>query len=119
MVEVCVWKADLTTFEVDAVVNAANGQLQHAGGLAQALIKAGGPQIQNECNQHITKYGPLKTGDALATNAGNLNCKKIIHAVGPDLPSKPTPAMVSTAKKKAEANSTLYFENSRPTQCML
>ena len=72
--EVCVWKADLTTFGVDAVVNAANVELKHSGGLAHALSKAGGPQIQNECNQHISDFGPLKTGETIVTNAGNLNC---------------------------------------------
>ena len=92
--------ADFTTFGVDAVVNAANVELKHSGGLAQALNKAWGPQIQNECNQHITEFGPLKTGKTIVTNAGNLNCTKIIHAVGPPLPHKPNNAVVSTAKRK-------------------
>lgn len=98
--KVCVWKADLTNFKVDAVVNAANVNLQHNGGLAHALCQAGGPQINEECKKLISLSGPLKTGDAVVTNAGNLPCKKVIHAVGPSLPPKPTEAMVSSAEKK-------------------
>lgn len=82
---VSVWKADLTSFSVDAVVNAANEQLQHAGGLALALSKAGGPQIQKESDGYIEKHGVLKTGNAAIMDAWSLPCKKIIHAVGPQL----------------------------------
>lgn len=60
--EVCVWKADLTAFVVDAVVNAANEDLRHKGGLAPALSKAGGPRIQAESDLHIRKFGKLKNG---------------------------------------------------------
>lgn len=84
-IEVSVWKADLTTLKVDAVVNAANSHLQHAGGLAYALCEAGGPQIQKESDIHITTHGALKTGDAVITTSGSLPCKVIIHAVGPHL----------------------------------
>lgn len=98
--EVCVWRADLTTFPAGAVVNGANVRLKHFGGVALALSKAGGPDIQNESNKYIAKFGHLKTGEAIFTNAGNLPCKKIIHAVGPRLPPKPTSAMVSAAVKK-------------------
>lgn len=82
---VSVWKADLTTFSVDAVVNAANERLQHFGGLALALSKAGGPQIQKESDDYIKRCGVLKTGNAIIMDAWSLPCKKIIHAVGPHL----------------------------------
>lgn len=82
---VSVWKADLTEFPADAVVNAANDRLQHTGGLAGALSKAGGPQIQAESNKYISIHGGLSTGDAVVTNPGLLPCKKIIHAVGPQV----------------------------------
>ncbi|XP_040004962.1 protein mono-ADP-ribosyltransferase PARP9 isoform X2 [Xiphias gladius] len=84
-VKVSVWKADLTRFRVDAVVNAANTVLQHYGGLAQALSLAGGSQIQKESDDYIRRKGNLATGDAVVTDAGLLPCKKIIHAVGPQL----------------------------------
>lgn len=84
-VEVSVWKADLTNFQVDAVVNAANKQLQHYGGLALALSEAGGYKIQQDSDDYIRKHGELETGKAVIADAGLLPCKKIIHAVGPQL----------------------------------
>lgn len=101
-VTVSVWKADLTNFKVDAVVNAANSFLQHGAGLAQALCEAGGPQIQMESDDYTKKYGSLQTGEAIVTNAGSLPCKKIIHAVGPQLPYNPGGFEVSRAEPLLE-----------------
>lgn len=84
-VQVSVWKADLTNFQVDAVVNAANERLQHYGGLAQALSNAGGPRIQSDSEDYIRRHGTLKTGGAVVSHPGFLPCKRIIHAVGPHL----------------------------------
>ncbi|KAM4558453.1 protein mono-ADP-ribosyltransferase PARP9 isoform 2-T2 [Odontesthes bonariensis] len=89
-VQVSVWKGDLTSFSVDAVVNAANIRLEHLGGLAQALSSAGGPKIQRESGDYVYRHGPLTTGDAVVFDAGLLPCKKIIHAVGPELPHYPS-----------------------------
>lgn len=97
-VQVSVWKADLTSFSVDAVVNAANERLQHCGGLAFALSFAGGPQIQKESDDYIKKYGSLKTGEAIVCDAGSLPCSKIIHAVGPELSKHPSKSDVSHAE---------------------
>lgn len=90
-VQVSVWKSDLTIFRAEAVVNAANSQLQHYGGLALALSEAGGPRIQKESNDYTEKHGELKTGEAIITTAGLLPYKCIIHAVGPKLPHSSPP----------------------------
>ncbi|XP_041663639.1 protein mono-ADP-ribosyltransferase PARP9 [Cheilinus undulatus] len=90
-VQVSVWKSDLTIFKADAVVNAANSQLQHYGGLALALSEAGGSTIQKESEDYIKKKGELKTGDAIVADPGLLPYKCIIHAVGPRVPYSSTP----------------------------
>lgn len=98
-VVVSVWKADLSCFgPAEAVVNAANSHLSHGGGLAQALSDAGGPQIQQDSQDHIKYHGPLKKGDAVVLNAGLLPYKKIIHAVGPDLSFNPSRSDVKDAE---------------------
>lgn len=84
-VKVSVHKADLSNFPVEGVVNAANEGLKHFGGIAQALSKAGGPQIQRDSDDYVRTYGDLKTGEAIALPAGLLPCKVIIHAVGPKI----------------------------------
>ena len=68
---------------VDAIVNAANEDLQHIGGLARSIVEAGGEVIQKESSEYTKRNGKLKTGDVVCLGPGNLACKKIIHAVGP------------------------------------
>ncbi|CAH2304958.1 Hypothetical predicted protein [Pelobates cultripes] len=82
-ITVSVWKDDMTRQVVDAVVNAANERLDHAGGIALALARAGGPRVKSESRSFIEKYGPVKTGSVAVTSGGKLPCKHIIHAVGP------------------------------------
>lgn len=98
-VKVSVWKADLTSFQAEAVVNAANTALQHRGGLARVLAAAGGPQIQQESLDYIKKNGYLNTGDTVVLDAGFLPYKKIIHAVGPELSENPTSSEKAEAEK--------------------
>uniref|UniRef100_A0A672S0R9 Poly [ADP-ribose] polymerase n=1 Tax=Sinocyclocheilus grahami TaxID=75366 RepID=A0A672S0R9_SINGR len=82
-VTVTVRKADICKLHVDAVVNAANEDLKHIGGLALALLQAAGPSLQQNCDLHTKANGPLKPGDAIITAAGRLPSKYVVHAVGP------------------------------------
>jgi len=76
-------RADLTRQRVDAIVNAANERLANAGGVARAIAAAAGPRLQRACDELIAASGPLRTGEAVATDAFDLPCRKVIHAVGP------------------------------------
>uniref|UniRef100_A0A663N9A1 Macro domain-containing protein n=1 Tax=Athene cunicularia TaxID=194338 RepID=A0A663N9A1_ATHCN len=80
---VAVYKADLCAYPVDVVVNASNEDLKPIGGLAEALLKAAGPELQQECDELVRKNGTLLPGCAVITGAGKLPCKNVIHAVGP------------------------------------
>ncbi|XP_048342505.1 protein mono-ADP-ribosyltransferase PARP14-like [Sphaerodactylus townsendi] len=82
-VVVAVRKGDLTCYPVDVVVNASNEDLKHIGGLADALLRAAGPELQRECDNLVRRHGQVKPGCAVITSAGNLPCKRVIHAVGP------------------------------------
>jgi O-acetyl-ADP-ribose deacetylase (regulator of RNase III) len=78
----CVLQAvlgDMTAERVDAIVNAANSNLAHGGGLAGAIVARGGAVIQEESD----KLAPVATGNAAVTSAGDLPCRWVIHAVGP------------------------------------
>ena len=81
--KVSVFKGDITKQRVDAIVNAANSQLQHVGGLARAIVIAGGQEIQSQCNEYIQDKGDLLEGQTMITTAGALLCDKVIHTVGP------------------------------------
>jgi len=65
---------DLTTTEVDVVVNAANERLAHGGGLAGAIVEAGGSVIQDESDAWVLENGPLSPGTAAVTGPGTLPC---------------------------------------------
>lgn len=74
---------DLTAQEVDAVVNAANEQLAHGGGVAKALATAGGPEVQQESDAWVAEHGPLDHGRSAVTTAGRMPATHLIHVVGP------------------------------------
>ncbi|NPV84381.1 MAG: macro domain-containing protein [Anaerolineae bacterium] len=76
-------QGDLTEETVDAIVNAANAQLAHGGGVAAAIVRRGGYQIQQESNDWVRKHGPVSHDKPAYTGAGALPCRYIIHAVGP------------------------------------
>jgi putative ATPase len=77
------YHGDLTEEHVDAIVNAANGHLAHGGGVAAAIARKGGPEIQAESDRWVRQHGPVKTGAAAITGAGRLPARFVIHAVGP------------------------------------
>jgi O-acetyl-ADP-ribose deacetylase (regulator of RNase III) len=76
---------DLTTQNVDAIVNAANSTLLGGGGVDGAIHHAGGPAILEECREiRRTKYpNGLPIGEAVITTGGNLPARFVIHTVGP------------------------------------
>lgn len=80
---VALTRGDLTTMEVDAIVNAANTHLAGGGGVDGAIHRGGGPSIMAECREIIGRIGRLPTGDAVSTGAGNLPARRVIHTVGP------------------------------------
>jgi O-acetyl-ADP-ribose deacetylase (regulator of RNase III) len=74
--ELEVLQADVTRLEVDAVANAANTQLLHGGGVAGAIARAGGPEIQRESDARA----PIGLGEAIETTAGDMPARWVIHA---------------------------------------
>ncbi len=76
MLRITVRQGDITTFQGDAVVNAANNHLVLGAGVAGAIRRAGGPSIQEECDRH----GPIAVGEAAITGAGDLAVRHVIHA---------------------------------------
>jgi O-acetyl-ADP-ribose deacetylase (regulator of RNase III) len=69
-------EVDITKLEVDAIANAANTDLAHGGGVAGAIVRAGGRSIQEESDA----LAPIELGAAVATGAGGLPCRWVIHA---------------------------------------
>jgi O-acetyl-ADP-ribose deacetylase len=74
-------QGDLTEMDSDAIVNAANNDLQLGGGVAGAIRRKGGPQIQTECDE----IGPVPIGGAAITSGGKLKARWVIHAASMQL----------------------------------
>ncbi len=80
---------DITKLDVDAIANAANTQLEHGGGVAGAISRAGGPSVQAESNEKA----PIGLGEAVETTGGEMPCKWVIHAATMEL-GGPTSAQI-------------------------
>ncbi|MFA5156865.1 MAG: macro domain-containing protein [Candidatus Omnitrophota bacterium] len=96
-VEIKVVKADITELKADAIVNAANNKLVMGGGVAGAIRKKGGKEIEEEA----IEQGPIKVGDAVATPAGSLPAKFVIHAATMGMDFKTDEVKVRAAAKSA------------------
>jgi O-acetyl-ADP-ribose deacetylase (regulator of RNase III) len=79
-------QGDLTEAEVDAIVNAANNDLELGGGVAGAIRRKGGPAIQEECN----RIGSIPIGEAAITTGGRLKARYVIHAASMRLGGRTT-----------------------------
>jgi O-acetyl-ADP-ribose deacetylase (regulator of RNase III) len=91
--QVVIITGDLIEQEVDAIVNAANNDLQLGGGVAGAIRRAGGPTIQEECDAH----GPIRVGEAAITGAGRLRTRYVIHAASMSLGGRTTRAALRSS----------------------
>lgn len=76
-------QGDLTLEVVDAVVNAANSHLAHTGGVAGAIARRGGAEIQRQSDAWVRDHGPVDHDRPAMTGAGRLSCRYVLHAVGP------------------------------------
>ncbi len=76
-------QGDITRETSEAIVNAANEHLQHGAGVAGAIVRRGGPVIQQESDEWIHAHGPVSHAHPAWTSGGLLAAKFVIHAVGP------------------------------------
>ena len=81
--ELTLMLGDITKVPADAIGNAANSQLAGGGGVDGAIHRAAGPAVMGELDQIRAHIGHCPAGDAVATGAGNLPARWVIHAVGP------------------------------------
>jgi O-acetyl-ADP-ribose deacetylase (regulator of RNase III) len=97
--ELEVLQADVTQLEVDAIANAANTQLQHGGGVAGAIVRAGGPIVQRESDEHA----PIGLGEAVATSAGDMPARFVIHAATMELGGPTSAEIIEEATRSTLA----------------
>ena len=102
MAAIEVLEVDITQVEVDAIANAANTRLIHGGGVAGAIARSGGQEIERESRQRA----PIGLGEAVETQGGELPCRWVIHAATMEL-GGPTSAEIirrATASTLQKAN---------------
>src|SRR5919205_669036 len=90
-------QGDLTEQDVDAIVNAANNDLQLGGGVAGAIRRVGGPAIQEECD----RIGSISIGDAAITTGGKLKARHVIHAASMGLGGRTTANSLRTSTRRS------------------
>ena len=81
--QVYVYKENILQLPVDCIVNAANEDLEHGGGVAKVISDAAGKAFDDECRSLVKKEGKVKVGTSCHTSAGRLNYRHVIHTVGP------------------------------------
>jgi O-acetyl-ADP-ribose deacetylase (regulator of RNase III) len=91
--------ADVTKLEVDAIANAANTELRHGGGVAAAISRAGGPDVQRESSERA----PIGLGEAVETTAGEMPCRWVIHAATMELGGPTSAEIVERATRSTIA----------------
>jgi O-acetyl-ADP-ribose deacetylase len=99
MAELEVIAADVTALDVDAIANAANTQLAHGGGVAGAISRAGGPDVQRESHERA----PIGLGEAVETTAGNMPARWVIHAATMELGGPTSAEIIERATRSTLA----------------
>jgi O-acetyl-ADP-ribose deacetylase len=97
--ELEVISADVTKLEVDAIANAANTQLRHGGGVAGAISRAGGPEVQRESDAKA----PIELGEAVETTAGEMPARWVIHAATMELGGPTSAEIIERATRSTLA----------------
>ena len=99
MAELEVVAGDVTSLEVDAIANAANTQLKHGGGVAGAISRAGGPEVQRESDERA----PIGLGEAVETTAGRMPVRWVIHAATMELGGPTSAEIIERATRSTLA----------------
>src|SRR5918992_6115837 len=90
---------DVTKLDVDAIANAANTQLEHGGGVAAAISRAGGPEVQRESREKA----PIGLGEAIETTAGEMPARYVIHAATMELGGPTSAEIIERATRSTLA----------------
>ncbi|HEY1358418.1 MAG TPA: macro domain-containing protein [Thermoleophilaceae bacterium] len=99
MPELEVIAGDVTRLEVDAITNAANTRLMHGGGVAAAISRAAGPELQRESDEKA----PIGLGEAVETSAGQLPARYVIHAATMELGGPTSAEIIEKATRSTLA----------------